>query len=78
MKQIRVLIADDDREIRELIKTYMERELYETDTAADGEEAIRLFDPDRHSLVMLDLMMPKVDGIEVCRQIRSKSNVPIV
>jgi len=78
MKQIRVLIADDDREIRELIKTYMERELYETDTAADGEEAIRLFDPGRHSLVMLDLMMPKVDGIEVCRQIRSKSNVPIV
>ncbi|MEF3309994.1 response regulator transcription factor [Paenibacillus sp. GYB004] len=78
MKQIRVLIADDDREIRELIKTYMERELYETDTAADGEEAIRLFDPGRHSLVMLDLMMPKVDGIEVCRQIRGKSNVPIV
>lgn len=78
MKQIRVLIADDDREIRELIKTYMERELYEADIAADGEEAIRLFDPGRYSLVILDLMMPKVDGIEVCRQIRSKSNVPIV
>jgi DNA-binding response OmpR family regulator len=78
MGRINVLIADDEREIRELLHKYMERELYQVDTAADGEEALRLFAAKTYSLVILDLMMPGVDGIEVCRRLRSESNVPIL
>lgn len=75
---IRILIADDDREIRDLVKTYLERETYRTDAAADGEEALRLFEAHRYNLILLDLMMPKIDGIEVCRRLRMKTNVPIL
>ncbi|WP_010494238.1 response regulator transcription factor [Paenibacillus elgii] len=75
---IRILIADDDREIRDLVKTYLERETYRIDVAADGEEALRLFEAHRYNLILLDLMMPKVDGIEVCRRLRMKTNVPIL
>ncbi len=78
IREVRVLIADDEREIRELLKKYMERELYAADTAADGEEALRLFERHSYDLVILDLMMPKTDGIEVCRAIRNRSNVPIL
>ncbi|MBT2289406.1 response regulator transcription factor [Paenibacillus albidus] len=78
MNDQRVLIAEDEREIRELLKKYLERELYLVDTAADGEEALRLFHRNAYSLVILDLMMPKVDGIEVCRQLRNQSNIPIL
>lgn len=78
MEEIRVLIADDEPEIRELLKKYMERELYKVDVAVDGEEALQLFDTNSYNLVMLDIMMPKVDGIEVCRRLRNKSNVPIL
>lgn len=77
-QDIRILIADDDREIRELVKTYLERETYRIDAAADGEEALRLFEAHRYNLILLDLMMPKVDGIEVCRRLRMKTNVPIL
>lgn len=73
-----MLIADDEKEIRELVKKYLERERYRVDEAVDGEEALRLFDSNTYNLVILDLMMPKVDGIEVCRQLRSKTNVPIL
>ena len=78
MKDIRILIADDDKEIRNLLKIYLERELYMVDTAIDGEVALQLFNQNNYSLVILDLMMPKVDGIEVCRKFRDKTNVPIL
>lgn len=78
MKEIRVLIADDEKEIRDLLKTYIERELYQVDVAADGEEALLLFDTNKYNLIILDLMMPKIDGIEVCRRLREKTNVPIL
>ncbi|WP_223068667.1 response regulator transcription factor [Paenibacillus caui] len=78
MTGIRVLIADDDKEIRNLVKKYLDLETYEVDTAADGEEALRLYEAHSYHLVLLDLMMPKVDGIEVCRRLREKSNVPIL
>ncbi|EJR26919.1 response regulator transcription factor [Bacillus cereus] len=78
MKDIRILIADDDKEIRNLLKIYLERELYMVDTAIDGEVALQLFNQNNYSLVILDLMMPKVDGIEVCRKLRDKTNVPIL
>lgn len=78
MEEIRVLIADDEREIRDLLKKYMERELYKVDVAVDGEEALHLFDKNSYNIVILDLMMPRVDGIEVCRRLRNKTNVPIL
>ena len=77
MKDIRILIADDDKEIRNLLKIYLERELYMVDTAINGDEA-QLFNQNNYNLVILDLMMPKVDGIEVCRKLRDKTNVPIL
>lgn len=78
MKDIRVLIADDEKEIRELLKKYIERELYLADVARDGEEALALFEQNTYNLIILDLMMPKIDGIEVCRKLREKTNVPIL
>ncbi|SDE62107.1 DNA-binding response regulator, OmpR family, contains REC and winged-helix (wHTH) domain [Paenibacillus sp. UNCCL117] len=78
MDGIRVLVADDEKEIRELLKLYLEREAYRVDTAADGEEALRLFGQNTYNLVLLDLMMPKVDGMEVCRRMRMTSNLPIL
>ncbi|MBY0115568.1 response regulator transcription factor [Paenibacillus sp. FSL H8-0317] len=78
MQNIRVLIADDDKEIRDLIRKYLEREMYTVDTAADGEQALQLFQQHKYNMVILDLMMPQMDGTEACRRIRSISNVPIM
>lgn len=78
MKDIRILIADDDKEIRNLLKIYLERELYMVDTAINGKEALHLFNQNNYNLVILDLMMPKIDGIEVCKKLRDKTNVPIL
>ncbi|MDM5153095.1 response regulator transcription factor [Bacillus sp. DX1.1] len=78
MEDIRVLIADDEKEIRDLLKKYIERELYTVDVAVNGEEALRLFEQNKYNLIILDLMMPKVDGIEVCRRLRNKTNIPIL
>ncbi|MCI1695413.1 response regulator transcription factor [Aneurinibacillus aneurinilyticus] len=78
MKEIRVLIADDEKEIRDLLEKYLERELYKVDVAVNGEEALTLFDQNKYNLIILDLMMPKIDGIEVCRRLRNKTNVPIL
>jgi len=73
-----VLIADDEKEIRDLLKTYLKRECYEVDVAVDGEDALRLFEQNHYHLVILDVMMPKIDGIEVCRRMRNHTNVPIL
>ncbi|MEH7460273.1 DNA-binding response regulator [Bacillus pseudomycoides] len=78
MEDIRVLIADDEKEIRDLLKKYLERELYTVDIAIHGEEALHLFEQNKYNLIILDLMMPKVDGIEVCRRLRNKTNIPIL
>lgn len=78
MEDVRVLIADDEKEIRDLLKKYLERELYTVDIAINGEEAIRLFEQNKYNLIILDLMMPKIDGIEVCRRLRDKTNIPIL
>ncbi|MEK8127993.1 response regulator transcription factor [Paenibacillus filicis] len=78
MTEIRILVADDEREIRDLLKTYLERETYLVDTAPDGEEALRLFGRQKYNLVILDLMMPRTDGMEVCRRIRMTSNIPVL
>lgn len=78
MEEVRLLVADDEKEIRDLVKKYLQREMYLVDTAGDGEETLRLFNQNPYNLVLLDVMMPKVDGIEVCRILRSKTNIPIL
>ncbi len=74
----KVLIADDDENIVELIRINLVREGFQTCTANDGERALEIFRNESPSIVILDIMMPKVDGLQVCREIRRISNVPII
>lgn len=78
MENIQILIADDEKEIRDLLKKYLEREQYQVDIAVNGEDVLQLFNKNSYHLLILDLMMPKIDGIEVCRKLRAKTNVPIM
>ena len=73
-----ILIADDNRDITDILSTYSRMEGFEPVVAGDGEEAIKLFEKYSPEVVLLDVMMPKEDGYEVCRKIRSKSNVPVI
>ncbi len=74
----RILIVDDEPIIVKGLKYSLEQDQYETDAAYDGEEALEKFSSGQYDLVLLDVMLPKVDGIEVCQRIREKSNVPII
>ncbi|MBE5107212.1 response regulator transcription factor [Bacillus thuringiensis] len=78
MKPITILIADDEVEITELIGIHLEKEGYYVVKATDGEEAIRIVQSQSIDLVVLDIMMPKMDGYEVARQIRAKHHMPII
>ncbi len=73
-----ILIADDNEDITDILSAYVEKEGYEPVVAKDGAEALASFDSCNPQAVLLDVMMPKEDGYEVCRKIRSKSNVPII
>jgi len=73
-----ILIVDDDPRISSLIESALQNEGFSTHTAKDGEEALSLWEKHNPSLVILDLMLPKIDGVEVCRQIRKQSDVPIL
>ena len=73
-----VLVADDEKAIRESIKDYLEAKGYSVKTATDGESALELFYENSFDLVILDVMMPKMDGWEACREIRKISKVPII
>lgn len=73
-----VLIVEDDNKTATLISLYLRREGYDTAVALDGEEALRLVRQENPSVVVLDLMLPKIDGWEVCRKIREFSDVPIL
>jgi DNA-binding response OmpR family regulator len=73
-----VLVVDDEPIVRDVVARYLEREGYETLEAGDGEEAQRLLERDSPSLVVLDVMLPGIGGLELCRWIRSRSEVPIV
>ena len=74
----KVLIVDDDPIVTELISMYLVNESFETKTATDGKEALKAFQIFQPDLVMLDLMLPGMDGFQVCRKIRQISNVPII
>ena len=74
----KILVADDDLNICELLRLYLEKEGFEVVMAHDGEEAVVRFENEKPSLILLDIMMPKLDGWQVCRQIRQKSDCPII
>ena len=74
----RILIVDDEPLIVKGLKYSLEQDGYETESAQDGEEAVSKFFAGQYDLVLLDVMLPKLDGIEVCQRIREKSNVPII
>ncbi len=74
-----ILIVDDEPTLVKGLRFNLEQqEGYAIDVAYDGEEALEIFDPAKHDLILLDLMLPKIDGMEVCQKIRSVSEVPII
>ena len=78
MNNRKILIVDDDPNICELLRLYIEKEDYSTVIANDGEQAIALFNREQPVLILLDIMLPKMDGWQVCREIRKTSNCPII
>ena len=74
----KILIVDDDENIAELISLYLTKECFDTMMVHDGEKALIAYDTYHPSLILLDLMLPGIDGYQVCREIRAKSNVPII
>ncbi len=74
----KILIVDDDNNIAELISLYLVKECFETRICNDGETAINTFESFQPNLVLLDLMLPGIDGYQVCRELRTRSQVPII
>ena len=74
----KILIVDDDSNIAELISLYLTKECFDTMIAGDGESALLLTDSFAPNLILLDLMLPGIDGYQVCREIRAKSSIPII
>ncbi len=78
MAKQKILIVDDDANIAELISLYLLKECYETKIVGDGEEALQAFRTFQPDLILLDLMLPGMDGYQVCRELRKDSMVPII
>ena len=78
MKKQRILIVDDDENIAELISLYLMKECFETEIANDGESALIKVKTFMPNLILLDLMLPGIDGYEVCQRIRKNQNTPII
>lgn len=78
MAKYKILVADDDPNICELLRLYLEKEGYEAVIASNGEEAVSLFLKSSPDLVLLDIMMPKLDGWQTCKRIRETSDCPII
>lgn len=78
MASPKILIVDDDENISELISLYLEKECFNTETAPNGEAALQLVDVYNPDLILLDLMLPGIDGYEVCQQIRKTRDTPII
>ncbi|NSL50477.1 response regulator transcription factor [Calidifontibacillus erzurumensis] len=76
--QAKILVVDDEERIRRLLKMYLEREDYIIDEAENGEDALKKALAEDYDLILLDIMMPGIDGIEVCKQLREKKSTPII
>lgn len=74
----RILIVEDELDLVNIIKDYLEKELYEVEICTEGDKAIEIFDKFKPSLVILDLMLPGMNGYEICKNIRMKSTIPIL
>ena len=74
----RILLVDDEQSIQTLLSYPLRKEGYDVVQATDGRQALDRFDEQAFDLVVLDLMLPRIDGLEVCRRLRSKSSVPII
>ncbi|HZG60344.1 MAG TPA: response regulator transcription factor [Anoxybacillus sp.] len=77
-KQIKILVVDDEERIRRLLKMYLEREEYVIEEADNGDDALKMALENDYDLILLDLMLPGKDGIEVCKEIREKKATPII
>jgi DNA-binding response OmpR family regulator len=75
---MKILVVDDEEKIAQVVKAYLEKEDFEVITAVDGQSALDLFEKENVNLVILDLMLPKISGEEVCKTIRTKSDIPII
>ena len=78
MTDIKIMVVDDDRNIGELLRLYLEKEGFTTVVMEDGAAALAAFDSEKPDLILLDVMMPRLDGWQVCREIRKKSQCPII
>lgn len=78
MEKKKILIVDDDENIAELISLYLIKECFDTEIAVNGEEALDKFKSYQPHLILLDIMLPGIDGYDVCREIRKSSNVPVI
>ena len=78
MTKQKILIADDEAQIREILRIYFEKEDFQVIEAEDGAAAILKVQSEEPDILLLDIMMPVLDGIEVCKQVRKISNVPII
>ena len=78
MNNLKILIADDDREIVDMIELYIAGEDYEIIKAYDGKECMEMLKQHEISLLVLDIMMPHIDGLEVCKNLRETSNIPVI
>ncbi|MGA9290582.1 MAG: response regulator transcription factor [Anaerobacillus sp.] len=77
-KDARILVVDDEERIRKLLRMYLERENYEIEEAENGEVALEMATEDDFDLILLDLMLPGMDGIEVCQQMREQKATPVI
>jgi len=73
-----ILVVDDEESYRDALTVALEREGFGVEVAADGQEAIEQFDATTPSLILLDVMLPRISGVDVCREIRTRSRVPII
>lgn len=78
MNHIKVLICDDDTNIAELLRLYMQKDGYEVCVANDGKEALKCYDSFQPDIILLDVMMPGMDGWQVCREVRQKGDTPVI
>lgn len=76
--EAKILVVDDEERIRRLLRMYLERENYEVEEAEDGKEALEKSLEEDYDLIILDLMMPEMDGIEVCKRLRDKKATPVI
>ncbi|WWL93910.1 response regulator YycF [Pediococcus acidilactici] len=74
----KILVVDDEKPISDIVKFNLDKEGYDVVTAYDGEEALEKVESEKPDLILLDLMLPKIDGLEVARQVRAKHNIPII